>query len=439
MVNFGPRLTGSPAHHNYINWLAEGMQQAGLCPQRTTQYFTRWAYGNAALIINDGVTPGAINVGDFYPYSGQTPQGGVTGQLVYVNAGSSQDLSAVNLQGKIAVFEIGPLTVYPLAAFDQQIVSTYDPDKTLQPTEPISFAWATPFPLLNAIQQAGAIGAIMLVDSCPGFVANQWIPSSLPIQGTPAITLDRDAGVAVRNAAVAGGVHATLTLTANESSESTDMLVTVIPGASDEVVILNTHTDGQNAIEESGGVILRSIACDLAKIPRSHLPRTYVIVHATGHYLTGAGGLKSTQLFIDTRPDLMAKAVAAFTVEHIGARQWIEQGDDYVSTGLTEPHVHVTTPVPALQSLCAKASRDADFRRTMVLTPGSGGDLYGEGTALNQAGVPTIQTICSPHRLVQVDQQSVVSNEIDQTQWQRGVRFAYEVAGALSVIPATQL
>lgn len=437
MVNFGPRLTGSPAHVNYVNWLAQGMQQAGLTVQRTTQNFTRWQFNKMGLTINDGSTPGAVNVGDFYPYSGQTPSSGVTGKLVYVNDGSN--LSGLDLQGNIAVFEIGAFTVYPLSVFSSQVVSTYDPGNTLQQTEPISFAWATTFPLLNAVKQAGAIGAIMLVDNCPGFVANQWTPDSLPIQGTPAVTLDRDAAVNVRNAATAGGVHATLTLAAQSSAASTDMLVTVIPGASDEIVILNTHTDGQNAIEENGGVILRSIAQQLAKVPRSKLPRTYVIVHATSHYLEGVNGMMSTQLFINNYPDLMAKAVAGFAVEHIGTRQWMEQGDSYVSTGLTEPHFHIAAQVPALQNLCASASQSANFQRTQVLTPGPSNTLYGEGDYLYQAGIPTIQTICSPHRLVQVDKQSVVANEIDQAHWNTGVNFAYQVAGALSIIPKAQL
>ncbi|MEV8096782.1 twin-arginine translocation signal domain-containing protein [Kitasatospora sp. NPDC085879] len=439
MVGFGPRLTGSPAHHQYIDWLAQGMQQAGLTVQRTTQYFTRWECTGKALAMNDGPAPGPVTVADFFPYSGQTAPSGATGRLVYVNSGTPQEIAAADLNGNIAVFEIGSLIKYPFAAFDPQVVSTYDPDGTFQPTEPISFAWATPFPGLEAVRQAGAIGAVMLVDSSPGFTANQWIPDALPIQGLPAIMLDRVAGAPVRTAAMSGSVSATLTLTANQYAESTDMLVTVVPGASDDVVILNTHTDGQNAIEENGGVVLRAMARQLASVPRNKRPRTYAFVYATGHYLQGAGGLKSTQLFVETRPDLMSKAVAGFTVEHLGARQWVEQGDAYVSTGLTEPHVHVATPVAALQNLSAQASRYADFRRTKVLLPGAGGDLYGEGTALNQAGVPTIQTINSPHRLVQVDTGNVVNTEIDRTQWNRGVAFSYGVASSLSTIPKSQL
>ncbi|MEV8100622.1 hypothetical protein [Kitasatospora sp. NPDC085879] len=445
MVSFGPRLTGNPAHTAYINWLADGLTSVGLNVQRTTQAFTRWQPGTTGLRINSGPSSGPVNVAAPYPYCGITPSGGVTGPLVYVNQGTAQDLANVNLQGAIAVFDIGPLTEVPLGGFDPLKVSAYDPDGTLNANEPISLAYypTTPFPLLDAVQQAGAVGAIVMIDSAPGYVANQWTPYDIPMQGIPAVLLDRVASGVVRPQAQAGGVSSTLTMAAQLIPSTTDMLVSVIPGASDEIVVLNTHTDGQNAIEENGSVVLRGIARALAAIPRNKLPRTYVIVFSTAHFLTDGGGLKSTQLFIDSYPDLMAKTVASFCIEHIGARQWVQSGNDYVSTGLTEPHFHVTSPIASLQTLCANASTAADFRRTEVLNPlpggGPNGNLVGEGDWMYQAGIPTIQTISGPHRLLQIDQGSVLTNEIDGTQWQRGVNFAFRVAGGLSLIPASQL
>ncbi|MFD9123969.1 twin-arginine translocation signal domain-containing protein [Kitasatospora sp. NPDC059571] len=452
MVSFGPRLTGSPAHAAYINWLEQGLTAAGLTVQRTSQSFTRWQAGTTGLQINSGPSTGAVNVGAPYPYCGSTPGNGVTGPLVYVNQGSPQDLANVNLQGAIAVFDVGPFTEISVGDFDPLKVSRWDPDGTLSPDEPITMAFYpdTPFPLLDAVQQAGAIGAIVMIDAAPAYVANQWTPFDIPMQGIPAVMLDRVASDVVRPQSQAGGVSATLTMTAQLIPSSTDMLVSVIPGASDEIVVLNTHTDGQNAIEENGTVVLLGIARALAQIPQRKRPRTYVIVFATAHFLTKSyadapigAGLKSTQLFIDTRPDLMARTVASFCIEHIGPRQWVQSGNDYVATGLTEPHFHITSPVASLQNLCASASKFADFRRSEVLNPfpghGPNGNLVAEGDWMYQAGVPTIQTVSGPHRLLQIDQGSVLDTEIDPIQWQRGVNFCFAVAGGLSLIPTSQL
>ncbi|PBC69587.1 hypothetical protein BX265_6918 [Streptomyces sp. TLI_235] len=102
--------------------------------------------------------------------------------------------------------------------------------------------------------------------------------------------LDRNASAMVRAQAQAGGVSATLTMTARTAQCSTDMLVSVIPGASDEIVVLNSHTDGQNAIEENGSVVLRGIARSLAQVPRRRLPRTYVVVFSTVLHRALPGG-----------------------------------------------------------------------------------------------------------------------------------------------------
>ncbi|PBC69586.1 hypothetical protein BX265_6917 [Streptomyces sp. TLI_235] len=175
MVGFGPRLTGSNAHQQFIDWLEDGLTQVGLRVQRTTQSFTRWTAQSTGLVLNGGPAAGRVQVAAPYPYCGPTPAAGVTGNLAYVGGGSSAEIAAADLRGAIAVLDIGPFTRVPLSYLDPLKVSSYDPDGTLRPDELISFAFNpdTPLPMLDALKQAGAIGALMMIDSCPGYVANQ--------------------------------------------------------------------------------------------------------------------------------------------------------------------------------------------------------------------------------------------------------------------------
>ena len=65
---------------------------------------------------------------------------------------------------------------------------------------------------------------------------------------------------AVLKAQAAAGARVRLTLHASlHPNTSVHTLRGVLPGATEEVVILNTHTDGLNASEENGGIAVVSL------------------------------------------------------------------------------------------------------------------------------------------------------------------------------------
>src|ERR1700761_2459329 len=70
----GPRLTGNTAHRHYIDWLADQFERTGLKVHRDRHSFTRWAPKRWSLRIAGE----RIDVAFYFPYSGQTPPGGVT-------------------------------------------------------------------------------------------------------------------------------------------------------------------------------------------------------------------------------------------------------------------------------------------------------------------------------------------------------------------------
>ena len=80
MVDFGPRLTGSPEHQRFIEWLQEELVDAGaqLLPCDDYEY-ERWSVGRFGLEVLDGASPGPVKVASYYTRSQETPEEGVDG------------------------------------------------------------------------------------------------------------------------------------------------------------------------------------------------------------------------------------------------------------------------------------------------------------------------------------------------------------------------
>jgi hypothetical protein len=181
----------------------------------------------------------------------------------------------------------------------------------------------------------------------------------------------------------------------------TDTLIATLPSASsDEVVIVNTHTDGPNATEENGALGILALAKYCSKLPKSERKRALVFPLTTGHF--AGPWVPSIRGVIEKHPDLIKRAVAAITVEHLGCREWIDNelvdcSMRYGATGKNEWSVAITPDksmgrafVDALQG-----SRD----RAGVVNPANGGWL-GEGSSLSRAGIPTIGYIPQPNYLL---------------------------------------
>lgn len=61
----------------------------------------------------------------------------------------------------------------------------------------------------------------------------------------------------------------------------------MIPGQSDELVVLNSHTDGTNGLEDNGPDVIVDIAQYLARLPGEALPRSVMIMLSAGHFAGG--------------------------------------------------------------------------------------------------------------------------------------------------------
>ncbi|HEY7289568.1 MAG TPA: M28 family metallopeptidase [Vicinamibacterales bacterium] len=409
MAQLGPKYTGNKAHTEFVDFLARSMTSFGLEVQRDRYTLPRWEVGPGDRVRLERVEAagegggskpsGSFPISSYFPYSGETSTSGVTGELVYAGTHPKPDLSAVN--GRIALVDFAvnardwshlytPWAIHPAG---ESFPSVVRPARA-------AISDLTPF------HKAGAIGVVIAwTDVSDENARDQYTPFSRPPQGIPGVYVDRSTGVKLREHAARRDTF-TLTLTATVTPDTpTDTVIAVLPGAGDEVVILNTHTDGPNATEENGALGLLALAKYFSKIPKAQRRRTLVFPMTTGHF--AGPWVPSIRGFIEKHPDLVKRAVAAVTVEHLGCREWLDVAPDhYAATGKNEWSVAITPNAGMAKALAD--SLDGSLDRAAVVNPVNGGFL-GEGNSLSRAGIPTIGYIPQPNYLLAAPADACIS------------------------------
>jgi hypothetical protein len=290
--------------------------------------------------------------------------------------------------------------------------------------------------MLAELRAAGALGAVFVLDASAANARGQYTPFGRPLQGLPALIVDRDTGTRLR-AAAAQGRRARLTLEAEVARRvRSDSLVAVLPGRSRRrrPLIVHTHSDGQNAFEENGGIALVALARWFARRAR-RLDRTLVLSCVTGHF---GPGLPETEGFIEDRAGLVERAVAAVVLEHLGASEWLDDERGYRPTGLPEQAAIFHTP-GAVARAGRRSMRAADLRRSLLLKPLGGSTFFGVGRPLHEAGVPTLAYLAGPNYLLALDGKRGHLGKFRASRMRRELLWAADALRRLDATPASEL
>ena len=466
MVEFGPRLTASDNHERYISWLEAEFASAGLqvgpCDGYTTD---RWLAQTVALDLLDGVAAGPVKVATYYPRSQETPPAGVTGPLVYGGVAPALSVSGTDLgalqaaiarypaelaswaqgvagalgggtQGSILLVDL-PMPV-PLTGAAFLPIATYLnwPGHSLADwaTTDYKRIWIEPglsIPLAP-FQGMGAKGVVFVVDASFAALSGGYLPFTHGFEPLPALYVDRDTGRALRAQSLARP-RSRLTLTASHQRAPTRSITAVLPGASAETLIFNTHTDGQGFAEENGGVAFLQLARHFASLPKHRrLRRTLVFAAWPGHMVAD---LPQTQGWIDSHPDLVRRAAAALTVEHLGCSEWIDTVDaGYHPTGEAE-FFGIWTTQGKMFELTRDTIRSHGVPRAALLRPPV---QFGVGAAFQSTGVPQIGAIAGPEYLLTVSPNGDL-DKLDESLAARQIAWLADLARRLDAVPAAQL
>lgn len=401
------RRTGGPDHRACIDWMAQEFEAMGLTTHRDEHAFSYWdlSHENVQLSIIAGDERKTVHPSAAYPFSGLTDQKGVTAPLVFV-PGKRYG----RVQGKIAVVEVPNKAIPRNGLFD--IHAEFPKETSVLPgTIYNPVLSGTLFgPDLPACRKAGALGVIAVwKNMSPGMAAGQYVPFTLPYQFIPAVWLAGDDGRQVLDAAKKSAtarliMHGTLDTTAKAAT-----VWTMIQGTNTgETVLVISHTDGTNPVEENGIIGLLSLAKRLSA--RGKKPqRTVIFIAVAGHLrlpdIAHHKKEQATNVWLREHPELWdgkkghPKAVAGLVLEHLGAMEWADTKNGYVRTGKPEIEVVYATTL-AMQAIVKKQwrSRTVPFRSSIV-TPRSIRHL-GEGEPLYKASIPTVALLGIPSYLL---------------------------------------
>jgi hypothetical protein len=424
-ASLGTRLTGSPSHNALIDHIESEVSALGFAVYADNHTFTYYDGPSRPATLD--IQGSKIHVSSHVPYSGFTDENGVTGPLIDLYTHSqNQAIDWSAAKDGIAITNVTNGSLNFTAVLQ---VWPGSPHWIKQGGTAYSGVQATVRDLTRAA--SAGVRAIIFVweNMSTEFAEGQYVPFLLLNQGIPAIFVQGKQNAQTILTAARNGLNATVILDAKiTSGKPTRTLYTVIEGTSlkNESMLIATHTDGTNVVEENGHIALLAEARELAKMPPR---RTTVLIWATGHMRYPSFSpppFRAVSRWMSDHPEFWAgsvstgllsggqlKGVISSTVEHLGAVEWAQNttADTYSSTNQTEPEV-LFASTAALNSLLQKHWVGADPNVTRVTNPNTGLIAQsGEGYPFYLFGIPNFSLVTNPSYLLQV-----FPKEFDQAQ-----------------------
>ncbi len=419
MNSFGTRLTGSKGHAEFINYIKSEIAEMDI-PIYTDKFrFERWEEKRSSIDIIDSDEVVNIPVASAYPYSGQTTANGITEELVFVN----KITDVPKTKGKIAVFNINNINFLPSEiAFDKRTSFPADVALEKKYEGPVATAFIQCFyGIVSKLTKAKAVILIWkgLHDD---MVKGQYLSFIMGYQNIPMLWVSESDGEKVVSAAKKHQ-KAKLVLEAEiEENAYTESFWAVIKGKNHkENVIINTHTDGTNCVEENGAVAMLEL---MRNIKDKELERDHIFLFTTGHFRLHhfkdirTGSFQSASRWLAMHRELWdgkkehQKCVANLTIEHLGCKEWRDIDGEYKYTGKPDVEL-VYTGNKFVDKLYIDTVKDRKNVRTMTLR---GHNLlhFGEGQNFFTMGVPEISLVPAPYYLCVVsDSHEIEKFDID--------------------------
>jgi hypothetical protein len=456
LAGMGTRYTGSPGHAQFIDWLKQKFSAVPNFKLNTDPLtLHRWLAEPEDCSLSISQDPavgrsGSVPITYYYPYSGKTGPGGITGRLVdlgdYAPAWYTPAIWAP-ATGEIALVRVPPCTFtldvgqFPTGGFEPGQTSPDSPDAAIDyladaelVTNPV-FQMFAAVPLLDA-RQAGVRGVICVwTGMSDDQVANQYNPlvtgypnaQGVPKPGDPgcpALWVGDATGQWLADCAAMGQPNVTLTLNASiTANAATETIWGVLRGSDpdhERGLIVNTHTDGPNVPEENGALGLLALAQYFSQ--RQHRRDLYFVM-VTGHFQLPQFiqkipnprfviGNDATSRWMNDHPAIYQKAVAGLTIEHLGCQRWTDDANGkYVWTGDYEWGATYTTqrqgslnPINLEQQAYVNAVWDTNHSGVIarpVVTMLPMPLFFGEGAPLYAGGLGTVSLCPLPSYLLQ--------------------------------------
>ena len=413
------RLTGSSTHNALIDHIQSELEDLGFTVQTDDLKFIYYDGPLTEPRVYVGDTD--ISVTSYSKYSGFTGPDGVSGELVDLTTSSLEEMPDwQKASGRIAL-----TNVTNLVQNVPEILPVWpgSPPWFVEYGQPDSSTEAL---IGNNLTHAASAGVKAVVyawqNASTGLVDGQWAPFHNLYQGVPTVFVQGEYGGLGRLAdAAEKATQATVTLNARMVPNTSARTVwTVIEGTDlkNESMIINTHTDGTNIIEENGYIAIMAYAKELAVNPPR---RTTILVFVGQHMHFEAFAQppqRATSRWLNQHPEYWAgegdssafeyggqlKGVAGSCVEHLGAIHWDEsiENNTWFPTDSVEPEL-LYASTPQLDHLLRRSWHGADPNVTRVSNSvDSAIAQAGEGYSFFLVDIPNISLVTNPSYLLKI-------------------------------------
>jgi hypothetical protein len=310
MVNFGPRMTGFPAHKDFLNYIEGTLADSGFIVDRQVMPFRRWDAEKTSLVLHKGERNEKVTVAYPLVRSKFTDEKGLTLPLAYADDAESFDEPRI-------VLDYGKFTSD--SGIDGCRIFTTDTAEAPE-SKPVIYADVDanvkglicclnqPLDRLNKDYQDFESTMVGRLDK------DNWENS------IPTVIVDQETCAKVA-AAAADKQEATITLTGTYDDDTTKHVWGILPGKrTDEYILLGTHTDGQNAVEENGIAAKLAMARYFGNLVKSGVEFEYslLFVGVTGHMSAYDVPYAGTWGFCNANKELMFRVRTALNFEHLG-------------------------------------------------------------------------------------------------------------------------
>ncbi len=473
--DFGPiRVTGTPQCRAFEEYLAAEFTNLGCGVERDQFRLTTWEGDITKCLVSVTEDSGRrrdLTVIAYYPFAASTTgKPAVTGRLLW---GGTGDNCGPEVLAKYTPDELAEAIVVidmPLRGGGTRGPATYYPGTVPDPLPPASSA-----PQIKA--QGGRTIMAALEDKCRGLILcysdvseeaarYNYQPFSDKHRKIPAVWVGNTSVAYLKG--MSGKANVALRCDAKVTPNArADSLLATLKGQSDEVVLLTTHTDGPNEINDNGALGLLAIATYLSKIPEAKRRRTFVFCLPTGHYaggalldpVTGSGRAAGTRGMLAKFPEMTKRIVAQIAMEQLGGMDWQDEDYKWGPSGLPAPEYWLATPpqktdAGGLDRRVADASaklfhaaiigQDPRYARSGLLKEKDPDDTSlpaigpGEGGYLRTRGVPGIGFMGNPQYFFRCDPNGVI-DKMSPEVMRNAIQIATKIAVLMDRLSVDQL
>lgn len=405
------RRPGTPEGHAAEQWVADRMRELGV--ENVTMHpvpITVWNADKWSLHVDEEEIPCFFIVN-----TASTDKAGVTAPLVYVGEGTPADFEHTDVTGKIVVADM-PFPTMPtglVMKFMRAAYAVSDPDHDVN----LGYGQCLPFirstfiggtdehsaPPNDVYWQSfrrGAAAICLILRDQPSDSNTHYGPYDGIMKPLPGLWIGKRDGMKLRELA-GQGKKASCVLESRTEPGAMNNVWGVLPGMSDEVILVTSHHDSpfEGATEDgSGAASVLAQAWAWARVPKEWRPKTLVFVIDGGHFYGSLGGHK----FAQEHRGIMERAKVLITLEHLAAKEVEERDGEYAETGRQAFTVMFTSSEPKVIAATMRAldrtkpkltaSIPSDFFAPVPTSDASGYVL--------EAGLPVISWIGCPYYLL---------------------------------------